>query len=136
MLYGLMLSIVGSVTWGDLAPSKEPITWAMLAPAEAAPLTYAAAYEQALATGESLTVCVGQPQRIADQERDEARKCKRLFVAADQVEMLPSGVYVMVPGNGALWIVEERRTGIQRTKSGVQVGLWECGPGGCRFVSP
>jgi hypothetical protein len=133
MLLGIVLSTIG-ITWGDLAPKETPaITWAMLAPVVAEePLTYAAAYEAALRDGSPVTVCVGQPQRIIDQERQEARQCGRLFVAAAEVEMLPRGVYVMVPGNNALWIVEQRH--IERVRSRYGVEVMECGPDGCRRV--
>lgn len=133
MLLGIVLSAVG-ITWGDLAPKEPPaVTWAMLAPVVAdEPLTYATAYEAALRDGSPVTVCVGQPQRIIDQEREEARKCGRLFVAATEVEMLPRGVHVMVPGNNALWIVEQRHIDLVRSRYGVEV--MECGPDGCRRV--
>lgn len=133
MLATIAVLAFGSVTWGDLAPKEPAITWAMLAPVVAdEPLTYAKAYEAALRDGSPVTVCVGQPQRIIDQERDEARKCGRLFVAAAEVEMLPRGVYVMVPGNNALWIVEQRHIDLVRSRYGVEA--MECGPEGCRRV--
>lgn len=124
----------------DAWDSMPPASWASAAPTA---WSYDEAYYACMQDGLPMVVLIDQDQATVDRERRIAQECNRRIVVAKSVQTLRPGIYVMSPGTGSMWIIEEHlssrpivspsRPIVSPTTRFLSPRIFseQCGPGGC-----